>query len=258
MAVLQRSFEQKRELRDPSLIRAIFSSTWLAPLWLVARLYLGYQWLMAGSHKVWGEGRWIAVLSLRGVSDPQGVADAIAKLNAPGVAFVDLKTESDRLLQTYQREAVTLASVGSLVVLALLFVSLRSLRRVLVVAVPLAAAVLLTAALLTAGGGKLSIFNLVGLLLIVAVGSNYCLFFERQGRDPNHRDRSVASLVLANLCTVLAFGLLSLSGIPVLHDIGVTVAVGTLLSLVLAAILSGYGEAHGAAAVADSDRRPAG
>ena len=61
MAVLQKSFEQRRELRDPGLIRAIFSSTWLAPLWLVARLYLGYQWLMAGSHKVWGEGRWIAV-----------------------------------------------------------------------------------------------------------------------------------------------------------------------------------------------------
>jgi len=53
MALLQRTFE-KRELRDPSLIRAIFSNTWLAPLWLLARLYLGYQWLLAGSHKVWG------------------------------------------------------------------------------------------------------------------------------------------------------------------------------------------------------------
>jgi len=67
MALLQKSFEQRRELRDPGLIRAIFSSTWLAPLWLVARLYLGYQWLMAGSHKVWGEGRWI------GVGGPDGL-----------------------------------------------------------------------------------------------------------------------------------------------------------------------------------------
>ena len=67
MALLQKSFEQKRELRDPGLIRAIFGSTWLAPLWLVARLYLGYQWLVAGSHKVWGEGRWI------GVGGPDGL-----------------------------------------------------------------------------------------------------------------------------------------------------------------------------------------
>ena len=183
-------------------------------------------------------GEWIAVLPLRGVADPSAVASAVAGLNEPGVTFVDLKSESDRLLQTYQHEAVMLALIGSLVVLALLSVSLRSLRRVFVVAAPLAAAVTVTAAVLSIGGQKLSIFNLVGLMLIVAVGSNYCLFFERQGRDGEHRERSVASLVLANLCTVIGFGLLSFSGIPVLHDIGMTVALGAFLSLFFAAVLS--------------------
>ena len=76
------------------------------------------------------------------------------------------------------------------------------------------------------------------LMLIVAVGSNYCLFFERQGRDSEHRERSVASLALANLCTVIGFGLLSFSGIAVLHDIGITVALGAFLSLFFAAVLS--------------------
>ena len=60
MAILQRTFE-KRDLPDPGFITAIFSNTWLAPLWLAARLYLGYQWLIAGSHKVWGPSRWIFV-----------------------------------------------------------------------------------------------------------------------------------------------------------------------------------------------------
>jgi len=60
MAILQKTFKP-RELRDPGFFRLIFSNTVLAPLWLVARLYLGYQWLLAGSHKVWGSGRWIAV-----------------------------------------------------------------------------------------------------------------------------------------------------------------------------------------------------
>lgn len=50
-----------RELRDPSWFAAIFSNTSLAPLWLLARTYLGYQWLLAGWHKVWGDERWIAV-----------------------------------------------------------------------------------------------------------------------------------------------------------------------------------------------------
>ena len=37
MAFLQRTFA-KRDLHDPSFIQAIFSNTWLAPLWLAARL----------------------------------------------------------------------------------------------------------------------------------------------------------------------------------------------------------------------------
>lgn len=181
---------------------------------------------------------WVAVLPLRGVADPPAVAAGIAALNRPDIAFVDLKQESDRLLRTYEREATLLAAIGAAAVLVLLSASLRSVRRVLAVAAPLAASVIVTAALLTVGNRPLSIFNLVGLLLIVSVGSNYCLFFERQASDTEHRDRSVASLVLANLCTDFGFGILSLSGIPVLHDIGVTVAVGTLLSLIFAAILT--------------------
>ena len=60
MALLAQTF-RKRELRDPGIVRAIFANTWLSPIWLFLRLYLGYQWLMAGAHKVWGGSRWIAV-----------------------------------------------------------------------------------------------------------------------------------------------------------------------------------------------------
>jgi len=67
MALFARAFE-KRELRDPGIFRAIFSNVWLAPILLLLRLYIGYQFLMAGAHKVWGGERWIAV------SGPDGLA----------------------------------------------------------------------------------------------------------------------------------------------------------------------------------------
>ena len=190
------------------------------------------------------DGRWTAMLPLRGVVEPRLLAEKIAEANEPGVVFVDLKGESDRLLQSYQREAAMLSLIGSLVIIALLSASLRSPRRVFRVLAPLAGAVILTTALLTVGDQKLSIFNLVGLLLVVGVGSNYCLFFERQDGMDRHRDRTVASLVLANLCTVIGFGVLALSRIPVLHDIGTTVAIGALLSLVFSAIVTSPGETH--------------
>ena len=126
---------------------------------------------------------------------------------------------------------------------------MRSAARAATVAAPLVAAVIVTAALLTLGGAKISIFEIVGFLLIVAVGSNYCLFFERPAANPETRERSVASIVLANLCTVSAYGLMSLSSIPVLHDIGKTVAIGTFLSLLFAALFNTGGVERQRAAV---------
>lgn len=183
-------------------------------------------------------GSWTALISLRGVAEPARVREAVTQAGVTGASFVDLKAESDRLLEVYRHEALMLALIGSLVIVLLLAVSLRSVQRVTLVVAPLAAAVLLTVALLTAGQGKLSIFNLVGLLLTVAVGSNYCIFFERQKWNEPDSERMVASLVLANLCTVIGFGILSFARLPVLHGIGTTVAVGAFLSLVFSAILT--------------------
>jgi predicted exporter len=185
---------------------------------------------------------WIVIAPLRGVTDPSGVAAEIAAVR-PGAQFVDLDHESAALLRIFQRDATRLAVIGSVAILAVLLIGLRSPVRVLAVAAPLAAAVIVTAALLTLGGAKLSIFMVVGFLLIVAVGSNYCLFLERRERDPGMRERSAASVVLANLCTVAAYGLMSFSRIPVLHDIGMTVAIGTFLSLYCGAALGHSGAA---------------
>ena len=189
---------------------------------------------------VQGAGGWLAMLPLHGVSNAQAVAKTVADFDDKTLVFLDLKAESDRLLGTYLHEALTLSIAGSLVIVGLLSVSLRSLRRTAAVLLPLAAAVLCTAGLLLAATGRLSIFNLFGLLLVAAVGSNYCLFFERNvsdAHDPAAR-RMIASLVLADLCTVIGFGILSFSATPVLHGIGLTVAIGACLSLLFGAILS--------------------
>lgn len=183
-------------------------------------------------------GGWVVMAPLHGVSDAQAVAAALKAAHLPWLGFVDLNAESASLLGRFQQEAVTLALVGSSAILLLLLAGLRSVGRVVTVAAPLACAVLITLAVLTLNGGHISIFMVVGLLLIVAVGSNYCLFFERAEPDPVLRRHEVASVVLANLCTVSAYGLMALSRIPVLHDIGMTVALGTFLSLIIAALLN--------------------
>lgn len=178
---------------------------------------------------------WTATLSLRGVTAPSAVAQVIA--GDPDAILVDLKAESNRLLGVYLHEGISLAAAGAGAILLLLLVSLRSWRRLALVSAPLAAAVVVTFAVLRLGGHALSIFNLFGVLLVVAIGSNYCLFFDRYRADPAGIQRVLASLLLANACTVMGFGVLAISQTPVLHDLGLPVAIGTFLSLIFAAII---------------------
>ena len=179
-----------------------------------------------------------ALLPLQGVSDPDAVAARVAGFGVPGLVFVDLRRESDALLASYRSEAVTLSLAGSLVIVLLLTLALRQPRRIAVVLLPLVAAVICTAAIDLAITHRLSIFNLFGLLLVVAVGSNYALFFEHEIRRPDAQGRRVvASLMLADVCTVIGFGVLGFSQVPVLGGIGATVAIGACLSLVFSAII---------------------
>ena len=180
-------------------------------------------------------GGWTATLPLRGITAPAAVAQVVAA--EPGAILIDLKIESNHLLGVFLHEGISLAAFGASAMLLLLLVSLRSPRRVALICAPLAAAVVVTLAVLRLGGHALSIFNLFGVLLVVAIGSNYCLFFDRYRSDPAGMPRVLASLLLANACTVMGFGVLALSQTPVLHDLGLPVAIGTLLSLIFAAII---------------------
>ena len=102
---------------------------------------------------------------------------------------------------------------------------------------PLVAAVVVVTAVLVLTGHQLSIFHLVGLLLVVAVGSNYSLFFDRQSASNEDRERMIVSLLFANVSTMIGFGLLAFSEVPLLQALGSTVGMGAFLSLVFSAIL---------------------
>lgn len=183
-------------------------------------------------------GGWAAMLPLREVGDAQRVAALVAAPAGTHAVVLDLKQESNQLFRAYRREALLHSLLGAAAIAALLLASLRSLRRVFEVLAPLAAAVVITACALLLSGSLLTMFHLVGLLLVVAIGSNYALFFERKAPLGEDRERTIVSLLLANATTLTGFGLLAFSRVPVLHSIGQTVAVGTALALVCSAVLS--------------------
>jgi predicted exporter len=183
-------------------------------------------------------------LAARGSGDlPQDAIQAVRRAVAGAAVpaeLLDLKGEADRLYSGYLRDAVRLALAGLIAIVMLLVIALRSPLRVLRVMAPLMLSVLTVAAILVTLGRALTILHVVGMLLIVAVGSNYALFFDRAATRPQETSIPLvlASLLTANLATVIAFGVLACSSVPVLADLGSTVAPGTFLALLFAALLA--------------------
>ncbi|WP_137008248.1 MMPL family transporter [Aquitalea aquatilis] len=170
------------------------------------------------------------------------VRAALAAQQLGQVTVIDLLEETTAIFDSYTHEALLFSSLGSLAILLLLWVSCGW-RQAVRVTIPLGCAVLCTVAILDACGIQLTILHLVGLLLVVAIGSNYALFFankQQLGSDAEQRQVEI-SLVVANLATVTSFGLLGSSSVPVLSFIGSTVAIGALLALVFAAMMARIG-----------------
>ncbi len=165
--------------------------------------------------------------------DQKRLETALAGL--PDVQVVDVGRELAGLYQRYLHEAFVQVLLGALAVVVLLGIYLRSWRRLLAVCQPLLFAVVLTLGGMAVLQAALGILHLVGLLLIVAVGSNYALFFDQLRTTGQADEDTLASLMLANLTTVVSFGLIAISDIPALSSIGRVVAPGALLALLLSA-----------------------
>jgi len=185
---------------------------------------------------------WTALLPLRpapGAADAGLPVDTLrTALAGSGASFIDLKQEFESVYSDYLGQAITLSLLGLAGIVLVLGASLRSPRRLVGVMLPIVAAVLIVIAVLHGLGVRLHLLHLIGMLLIVAVGSNYSLFIERWRRDPEADPQALLSVLVACATTAIGFGVLSLSSVPVLQAVGVTVAPGALLALLLSAMLT--------------------
>ena len=195
-------------------------------------------------------GRWSAMLPLRAPDaartaptaapalDAAPIRAAVTRAGVPDALFVDMKAEADRLYVDYVHEDIRLSLAGFAAIAVLLLIALRSPRRVVRALAPLVAAVFVVTAGFALAGVQLTILHLVGMLLIVAVGSNYALFFCKRDDAQPVTPYTLVSLLIANLATVAGFGLLALSRVPLLETFGLTVGPGAMLALAFAAILA--------------------
>ncbi|MCE3223871.1 MAG: conserved rane protein of unknown function [Nitrospira sp.] len=181
--------------------------------------------------------QWTGLVPLRAVESASALADRISQTAVPGVIFLDLKAEAGRLVNGYRHQSLQLTALGVVAIMAVLWWGLRDARLVGRVLLPPLLAILFVVTVLTLFGERLSLFHLVSLLLVLGVGLNYALFFNRPFTDEEERRRTWLSLTVCILATLSAFGALAFSRTPVLHAIGLTVGLGAAFSLLAATVL---------------------
>ncbi|MBP9099814.1 MAG: MMPL family transporter [Nitrosomonas sp.] len=147
--------------------------------------------------------------------------------------LLDLKDDFNSIYKTYLNKVLKYSAAGFIAIIVLLLLVLRSLQTTFLVILPLACAILFVTALLHLLGFQLNLLNIIGLLLVFAVGSNYALFF-----SSSQSNMTLASLLLATTTTGIGYGVLIFSQIPILQTIGITVASGVFFALIFSALMA--------------------
>ena len=170
---------------------------------------------------------WFGPIAFIGTADPA----KLAAITAPGAVFVDMHAETNGLVADGAHRALAWLLGGAAAAAIAMLIGLRDPLMVGRIAFAIAAAALVTVALLTATGVRLSLLHLVALQFSAGVGLDYALFYARRQLDAEERARTLRTLVTCNGMTLLTFGLLAFCHTPLLQAIGVTVAIGAVSAM---------------------------
>jgi predicted exporter len=148
-------------------------------------------------------------------------ADLIAVArHVEGVTLVNQTEDLSQLLGRYRTSVSELLAL-TLVLLAV-GLALRYRHHSWRMLLPLMLA--MTVALGCAAMGGITLFHVMALLLVIGIGLDTAVFYTEGGFTPE----SWLASSLACGTSILAFGLLSLSAVPVLHQFGLIILVGIL------------------------------
>lgn len=175
------------------------------------------------------ESGWRGLIMPAGVSDPARLSQRLAEAGTEA-RLVDLAAGSEAMVAEWRRDAGTSLGAAMLLIMALLLLRLRGWRDWLAVMLPPTAAVLVSAAALSLFDAGLTIVHLIGLLLVAGIGLDFALFTRNFRTDPPVLARSRRAINTCALSTGGVFLVLSQSVIGMLQMLGLTVALGVLLS----------------------------
>jgi predicted exporter len=169
-----------------------------------------------------------------------------SKNQLQGVTFINTLALAESALKEQRLSASILLLLAYLFIAFIMLAYYRSAKALWVLLVPITAT-LGTLVIFNLLNINITLFNVMGLFLVLGLGMDYVIFIkemdEHNFHPPPHsqlpsqslppaRSQSVTqnAILLSTLTTLLSFGLLSLSSIPVAQAFGTTLLIGNTLN----------------------------
>lgn len=189
------------------------------------------RYLLQENDATWG------IVPLHQVQDEQALQQFAA--NHAHVEYIDQKQLVSKQLSSLNQRVAQVVLFGLLAVLVVLLALQKNGFAAIKLLLPGLLGIVLTLLVLVITGQALSIFHSVALLLVGALGLDYSVLMQNR---PNHLPAKqwLPVIAVAHITTLLSFLVLGFSGLAVLEALGFTVALGIMLSFVLAYWQLGY------------------
>lgn len=144
-----------------------------------------------------------------------------------GVDFIHLVAMTEEALKQQRLSSFLLLGLAYLAIALLLLVRYKKLSSLAMLAVP-AAATMCCILLLSTAGIALTLFHTMALFLVLGLGMDYVIFAREMTQQPKLTQQAI---LLSAITSLLSFGLLSISSIPVAQAFGLTVLIGNTINL---------------------------
>ena len=180
---------------------------------------------------------WVSIIRLTGVKNEADLLDWLNNNPTVKESYLNLRVATSSLMSDYQETALFRLLLGTSILSLILF-SVRSRFRASMILLPVILAVVLSISIQVSLGTQLTLFHVLALLLIVGIGLDYSLFFDRSWTSLEDYQHRLHGIFVSASSTLITFGILGFSDIPVLAALGKTVTYGVLGCFVLTLVFN--------------------
>lgn len=179
---------------------------------------------------LWSEqdGQIYSFALIRKNSDLKAIADAAEAV--PEIDYVNTLSNATRALKSQRETGATLLLVAYLLVALLLAFWYRKATAALMLLIP-ACASLIAVALVLVSGQAINVFHIMALFLVLGLGMDYIIFAKEMASKP---DTTQQAILLSAVTSLLSFGLLAFSAMPVVQAFGSIILIGNTINFIAA------------------------